>query len=474
MSRRLQPNLAGLRSGAMLQIAFFPLAAILLTPAASLSARPQLRPETSAPQPQPQPAPEKKPSPSAKTRITIETQPGAHVYLDDAFKGEASPEGRLVIEDAKPGAHKVRVSLDGKQTYQADMIVVAGKESSLKASLADLPGKVLVHSSPGAAVSLDDSQRGTTDASGDLALSEISAGPHNLRVSAPGRKDYQQQISVASAQQLTVSAALPEIEKPGPPAGAIRTNPTDGLEYVWVPPGTYMMGCSSGDVECREEEKPAHLVIISRGFWIGRTEVTVAAAEHYVLSRNLQMPSAPYFNPNWSDRNMPMVGASWYDAQTYCQWAGGRLPTEAEWEYAARGGNTSARYGPPDEIAWYVENSGRKPIDPSRMSIPDEATFEKLMQKNGNGTHEVAQKRANALGLYDVLGNAAEWVNDWFAPNYYQNSPAQDPSGPSSGQTRVRRGAAWFGNVNFVRFSSRIGTNPEERTINNGFRCVLQ
>jgi len=441
------------------------LLAFLLSLAFCSSAPAQLRPESTPP-----PA-EKKPAAAKSARIIVETLPNAHVYLDDAFKGEAGPEGRLVIEDAKPGDHKIRVSLDGRQTYESDVTLVAGKDSSLKAPLADLPAKLLVRSSPGASVSLDDSPRGATSATGELVLPDVAPGSHTLRISAPGKKDYQQAVSVVAGQQLTVTADLADAEKPGPAAGTVRTNPRDGLQYVWIPPGSFMMGCSPGDMMCQEQEKPAHLAVITKGFWIGQTEVTVAAAERFVAANGESMPPPPYFNPNWADRNMPMVGVNWNDGAAFCRWAGGRLPTEAEWEYAARAGNTGPTYGPLDEIAWFVENSGRKRVDPTR--IPDEASYNKLMEKNNNGTHDVAQKRPNAWGLFDMLGNASEWVEDWYSPTYYQSSPAQDPQGPPTGQRRVRRGAAWYGIAEYVRFSSRLGSDPDDRAIMYGFRCVL-
>jgi formylglycine-generating enzyme required for sulfatase activity len=230
------------------------------------------------------------------------------------------------------------------------------------------------------------------------------------------------------------------------PAGQVRENPKDGLKYVWIPPGTFMMGCSPGDSECSDDEKPSHQVTITKGFWIGQTPVTVGAYKRFSGPTGRKMPGAPDFNRGWTNESMPMVDVSWNDAKDYCTWAGGRLPTEAEWEYAARGGSTEVRYGPIDEIAWYHDNSGRQ-------------------------THDVAQKRANGFGLFDMLGNVWEWMNDWYDGNYYQNSPLQDPAGPASGQLRILRGGSWFIVTSHVSVSNRLTLPPAISTYDIGFRC---
>jgi formylglycine-generating enzyme required for sulfatase activity/tRNA A-37 threonylcarbamoyl transferase component Bud32 len=259
---------------------------------------------------------------------------------------------------------------------------------------------------------------------------------------------------VAELSEPVVSTRIVRSLGQSPPdrRGATKVNPKDGLKYLWVPPGTFMMGCSLGDNEwCKDDEKPTHSVTISKGFWMGQTEVTVGAYKRFAAAMGRQMPLAPEFNSGWTNDNMPMVMVTWEDAGDYCTWAGGRLPTEAEWEYAARGGSAEARYGNLDETAWYWDNCG----DPGQP-------------------YEVAQKRANGLGLFDVLGNVWEWVNDWYDEKYYQSSPTQDPPGPMSGQRRVVRGGSWVNAPGYVRVSVRDSYEPGSRISNYGFRCARE
>jgi formylglycine-generating enzyme required for sulfatase activity len=208
-----------------------------------------------------------------------------------------------------------------------------------------------------------------------------------------------------------------------------------------------MMGCWPGDSDCHDYERPLHQVTITKGFWLGQTPVTVAAYHRYARASGKDMPRAPSFNSGWNDQEMPIVNVSWDDAVAFCTWAGGRLPSEAEWEYAARAGSTESRYGPIDEVAWYSDNSDGK-------------------------THEVSQKRPNTFKLYDMLGNVWEWVNDWYGESYYAASPERDPQGPPSGQFRVLRGGAWGASPRDVRVSYRGVYNPGYGLNALGFRCV--
>ena len=237
------------------------------------------------------------------------------------------------------------------------------------------------------------------------------------------------------------------------------------------------MGCSPGDNECYDFETPPHQVIITKGYWLGQTEVTVGAYKRFAGATGKQMPPEPNLNgrplnPGWGNEAMPIVEVTWDDAQTYCSWAGGRLPTEAEWEYAARAGSPAARYDDLDQIAWYVDNSGRQRLDSKTIwKKDDQAGLAKRLNENGNSMHEVGQKRANDFGLFDMLGNVWEWVNDWWDQSYYQNGPAQDPPGPSSGQLRVLRGGSWAGGPRDIRASLRNRRNPGDRDFDIGFRC---
>jgi formylglycine-generating enzyme required for sulfatase activity len=258
---------------------------------------------------------------------------------------------------------------------------------------------------------------------------------------------YLQTLRLAGGDDALM-AAVREASKAVRATSKVRVNPKNDLKYVWIPPGSFMMGCSPGDKECEPVEKPAHHVMISKGFWIGQTPVTVGAYKRFVRETGRQMPGgSPNFNAYWVKENMPMVLVVWADAQAYCEWLGERLPTEAEWEYAARGGSTEPRYGNLDEVAWSKQNSGGQ-------------------------THDVAQKRPNGFGLYDMLGNVWQWVNDRYDENYYRNSPSQDPQGPAGGEYRVMRGGSWADDPSAVRVSCRFGDVPTDRYEAAGFRCA--
>ena len=238
--------------------------------------------------------------------------------------------------------------------------------------------------------------------------------------------------TVSSPQTPTVTSLL---------AGQQRENPIDGLIYVWIPPGTFTMGCSPGDTDCYDNEKPVHDVTLTRGFWLGQTPVTEAAYARFLKA------TGEARNEVFADSHLPVTKVSWEDARRYCEWAGMRLPTEAEWEYAARATTAGPRYGDLESVAWYKGNSG--------------------------GTrHPVAMKQPNAWGLYDMLGNVWEWVADRYGGNYDDEKAATDPTGPSSGPLRVQRGGAWNNNPQYVRVSYRDGLEPSYRSNIIGFRCA--
>ena len=219
-----------------------------------------------------------------------------------------------------------------------------------------------------------------------------------------------------------------------PQVDTTKVNEKDGLTYVWIPPGTFQMGCSPGDSECDPDEKPAHQVTITKGLWMGRTEVTQEAYQR-VMGTN---PS------KFKGAKLPAENITWDNARSYCQAVGMRLPTEAEWEYAARAGSKGSRYSDLDGIAWYSANGG-------------------------STTHDVAGKQANAWGLYDMLGNVWEWVADWY--DQYPTGSATDPPGPGSGRFRSLRGGSWVNNARFARVSYRSWSVPASHYNNFGVRC---
>ena len=240
--------------------------------------------------------------------------------------------------------------------------------------------------------------------------------------------------------------------KKGPAAGETWIDPITGMEFVWIEGGEFLMGCGESDIGCNNDEKPAHKVRVD-GFWLGKYEVTQAQWQKIMGS-----------NPStFKGEDRPVETVSWEDAQEFIKKLNAThphpsqeekywLPTEAEWEYAARAG-TQTVYGFGDDAgklgdyAWYAGNSG-------------------------NQTHPVGQKEPNALGLYDMHGNVWEWTSDWHDWQYYSQSPAKDPQGPASGSGRVNRGGSWNYAAGLCRAARRYYYSPDVRGGNIGFRLV--
>jgi formylglycine-generating enzyme required for sulfatase activity len=226
----------------------------------------------------------------------------------------------------------------------------------------------------------------------------------------------------------------------------------DGATLAYVPAGEFTMGS-----EAYPEEMPIHTVYLE-AFWIDQTEVTNGMYIKCVITGICQEPLAStsrthsnYYGNSEFD-NYPVAAVKWNMAKAYCEWAGRRLPTETEWEKAARG------------------IDGR--IYPWGNDLPNN----NLLNYNSNvgDTTEIRKypDGKSIYGAYDMAGNVWEWVNDWYAEAYYQNSPFSNPPGPDSGSERVMRGGSWEGLDISVRSVSRGYFNPEKSTSKYGFRCA--
>jgi len=216
------------------------------------------------------------------------------------------------------------------------------------------------------------------------------------------------------------------------------------ISLVLVEGGTFPMGSTSGD----PDEQPVHTVTVS-SFYLDLKEVTVGEYRAFCTATGRTMPSAPTWG--WVDTH-PVVNVSWNDATAYAQWVGKRLPTEAEWEYAARGGKFNHGYtysgsNTLDGVGWYTSNSGSR-------------------------TNPVGGKGANELGLFDMSGNIWELCNDWYDAAYYGVSPATNPKGPVNGSKRVDRGGSWKNDPSACRVSDRTSFWQDSGLDDLGFRCA--
>lgn len=231
-----------------------------------------------------------------------------------------------------------------------------------------------------------------------------------------------------------------------------------GFNMKLVKAGTFTMGANVDDPNGTDYEKPAHSVTISKDFYIGETEVTQGLWQA-VTGNSPTTDGSKWSSDYGVGSAYPAYYISYNDVADFItklnQKTGQkfRMPTEAEWEYAARGGSQSKGYlysgsNNIEDVAWYTTNSGSK-------------------------THPVKTKSPNELGLYDMSGNVYEWCADWYDNTYYGISPSVDPTGPASGSNRVYRGGGWFNGATYCRTANRSRSTPTGRYDSLGFRLAL-
>ena len=232
-------------------------------------------------------------------------------------------------------------------------------------------------------------------------------------------------------------------------------------DMVYIPAGEFLMGCA--DEDTNPDEKPIHSIYLN-AYYIDKYEVTNSHYQQFIKETG---HPAPFLDTDWAQpynwhgvsypdgrADYPVVLVNWEDAQAYARWAGKRLPTEAEWEKAARGGLVSQKY-------------------PAGNTLElDHASFDKGLLRE-NSLKPVGIHKPGGFGLYDMAGNVWEWCQDWYDETYYKKSPPKNPPGPAEGAYRVFRGGSWVNEKKFLRCAQRGKNTPDSKSHMVGFRCAL-
>ena len=381
---------------------------------------------------------------------------GARVYVSGKDVGEAP----AFVPDVPSGTVRVRIVKDGYEPWEKDVEVDAGRKRIVRASLTPVkpkPARLYVRTDPA-----DATVRILNISPRFVQGMELRAGRYHLQVTSEEYEDHEEWIELSAGEDRDVEVRLtPLPEKPvvsGGRAGEPITDRIGGAEFkfAYIPPGTFTMGSPAGEPD-RDNDETQHEVTLSKGFHMQTTEITQGQWKAV-------MGSNPSYFKNCGD-DCPVEQVSWNDCQEFIKklnrLAGSnryRLPTEAEWEYAARAG-TSTPFAFGDCLSTDQANyDGNYPLSGCRKGEYRKTPI------------RVGSLSANAWRLYDMHGNVWEWCQDWKGD--YPRGAVTDPTGPSSGSNRVFRGGSWYFNARNCRSANRISVTPDYRNNGLGARLV--
>ncbi len=231
--------------------------------------------------------------------------------------------------------------------------------------------------------------------------------------------------------------------------------PIDYLTWVYIPEGVFLMGSPEDEPGSAFDEHPQHLVYLD-GYWISKTEVTNEMFNACVAAGVCKYSVSFKTNPHFRDpvyANHPVVYINWKMSQAFCKWMGGRLPTEAEWEKAARGiDDTEYPWGNVVPGLIYTNSNNVAGDTTPVNALPDSISY---------------------YGVLDMGGNVREWVSDWYDPDYYKNSPFENPQGPGNTGLKVLKGASYLDPYRYTRAANRLSHKPNSPGAVRGFRCAM-
>ncbi len=427
---------------------------------------------------------EQAPTPSTVLKVTSNVS-GSTVLVDGTRKGTAP----VTLKGLKAGRHRIKVTREGYESYEEGVFLRQGKSLTVKAILEKLSGTIEVTGKPtGAKVYLDGYYTGVLP----VDPTEIEPGPHTVKVAIKGYHKVEKTISVGADRAVRLRVDLkPVVTAVSEPKTVTNSL---GMKFVTIPSGSFMMGSgmSASEVASRyggkekyfKDEHPQHRVTISKPFYIQTTEVTVGQWRSFTSQTGYKTEAETgggayvwtgskwekkegvyWDNPGFeqSDKN-PVTCVSWNDVQAFLKWLNSkegktnRLPTEAEWEYAARAGTKTPFYTGDCLSTDQANYDGNYPGKEC-----SKGTFRKK-------TTPVGTFSPNPWGLYDMHGNVYEWVQDWYGD--YPSGSVTDPSGPSSGSLRVDRGGGWYYGARLCRSATHFRDTPGLGFGDLGFRLA--